>query len=318
MRVAVVGAGAIGGFIAGALARSGADVGVVARGAHLHAIQKSGLVVISELGSFTAELPSSDDLAKLPVPDVILITLKAHQLAAMLPQFARFKGTSTLIVPMINGVPFWYFQDRWLESVDPGGRLLGAFEYGQIIGAVVHASGHLPQPGTVKQSGGFLYPLGELDGRITPRLRTLSELFTHAGLQAPPVADIRREVWRKLLGNVCLNPVSALTRSTIGSMFADSNTSELIRSLMEECTALARAVGIDVGISIEDRMKHAGRLVDVKTSMLQDLEAGRPLEIEPIVGAVVELARQYGIENPRTRVIYALVRALAKNLQDPC
>ncbi|MEO6913282.1 MAG: ketopantoate reductase C-terminal domain-containing protein, partial [Candidatus Baltobacteraceae bacterium] len=196
-----------------------------------------------------------------------------------------------------------------------GGRLLRGFDYGQIVGAVVHASGHLPKPGTVSQSGGFLYPLGELDGSITPRLQALSEMFTQAGLQAPPATNIRQDVWRKLMGNVSLNPVSVLTRSMIGPMFADSDIAGVIRGLMEECTELASAVGIDVGISIEDRMALAGRLVDVKTSMLQDMEAGRPLEIEPIVGAVVELSQLYEIATPKTRLIYALLRALEKNLQ---
>ncbi len=284
----------------------------------MEAIQADGLAVISELGSFTVKLPASDNLAALPSPDVILVAVKAHQFPALLPQLAPFKNTKTLIVPMINGVPFWYFKERRLESVDPGGRLLDACTYGQIIGAVLHASGNIVKPGTVAQSGGYLYPLGELTGEITPRLQSLADIFIKAGLQAPLVANIRQEVWRKLLGNVSLNPVSALTRCSVGEMFADPAITAVIAGLMEECIRVADAIGIDVGITVEARMKHASRLADVKTSMLQDVEAGRPLEIESIIGAVVELAQRYAIDIPKTRTIYALIRALSRNLQPKC
>ena len=312
MRVVVVGAGAIGGFIAGALAKSGAAVAVVARGNHLKALREKGLDVESDIGSFHIALPAVADLRELDPPDVVLTAFKAHQWEDALPQFERVAHSGALIVPLQNGVPFWYFRDRSLRSVDPGGRILRAFSYERIIGAVVHASGNIPRPGVVHQSGGMLYPLGELDGRVTPRVRDISELFEKAGLHAPVQENIRQMVWRKLLGNASLNPVSALTRSEIGPLLGDPPTHDLVRAIMQETIAVAIATGCDPQIDVEERIAFAGRLTDIKTSMLQDLEAGRPLELEPIVGAVIELAGEFGVRAPHLRTVYALASLLSR------
>lgn len=316
MRVAVVGAGAIGGFVAGALARSGTEVAVVARGEHLRAIRDRGLRIRSELGEFCVELPASSDLRDHGTVDVVLVALKAHQWQPVLEQFAQAAASQTLVVPLQNGLPFWYFPDRSLASVDPGGRLASTFAREQLMGAVVHTSGNVPEPGVVQQMGGRRFLLGELEGGVTPRLQRLCALFERAGLEAPPQENIRREVWRKLLGNVSLNPVSALTRSSIGPMLADPGTRALVAAIMRETAAVARAAGCDPHVDVEDRIAYAARLTGVKTSMLQDVEAGRELELEPIVGAVVELAAGYGLEIPHTRTVYALAKRLERAVLD--
>ncbi|MDQ2871748.1 MAG: 2-dehydropantoate 2-reductase, partial [Candidatus Eremiobacteraeota bacterium] len=296
--------------IAGALARSGVDVSVVARGAHLQAIVRDGLRVHSELGDFTVAVPAAADLRELGTFDWIIVTLKAHQWDDVLPQFDGFATTEATLVPMQNGLPFWYFHDRSLNCVDPGGRLRAQFPDDRIVGTVVHASGNVPSPGVVHQSGGRLYPMGELNGCSSERLERLSAMFVRAGLDAPAQPAIRREVWRKLLGNASLNPVSTLTRSTIGAMLDDPDTRALIAEVMRETIAVAKAAGCDPEIEVNERIAFASRLTDVKTSMLQDFEANRPLELDPIVGAVVELAGEFGVDAPRTASVYALAKRL--------
>ena len=309
--IVVFGAGAIGGFIAGALSRSGAITGVVARGENLQAILRDGLRVESELGSFQARVAAAADLRDF-APEFVLVTFKSHQWDGVLPQFTNAIASGATIVTLQNGLPFWYARDRALESVDPGGRIRAAIPYEQIIGGVVHASGRILRPGAVQQSGGMLYPIGELDGSQTPRIAKLAKVFEAAGLQAPIEPDIRRLVWRKLLGNLALNPVSALTRSTVRAMLTDRETRALLRAIIEEGLAVARAAGVEVGVSSEERLNMAMHIADVKTSMLQDLEAGKPLELEPICGAVIELAQQYGVPVPHVETVYALTKALSK------
>jgi 2-dehydropantoate 2-reductase len=204
-----------------------------------------------------------------------------------------------------------------LESVDPGGKILHAIPYDRVIGGVVHASGHIAAPGIINQSGGMLYPIGELDGARTARIEALAHAFKSAGLNAPIEPDIRRNIWRKLVNNTALNPVSALTRATVHAMLQDARTRELLRSIIEEALAVARASGVDPGVDAEERLKWAEHIADVKTSMLQDVEAGKPLELEPIVGATVELARRYGLATPHIDTVYALTKLLEKTVARP-
>lgn len=313
MRIAVFGAGAIGGFIAAALARSGADVCVVARGEHLQAIEREALHVISDLGEFTVRVPAASDLREFGEVDYVLITFKSHQWSGVLPQFEKALAGHAVFVTLQNGLPFWYERDRALESVDPGGRILRTLPYDRIIGGVVHASGHIPAPGSIHQSGGMLYPLGELDGSTTPRITALSDAFLRAGMHAPIEPDIRRNIWRKLVNNTALNPVSALTRATVQSMLRDMRVRPLLRAVIEEALAVARATGVEPGVDAEERLHWAEHIADVKTSMLQDVEAGKPLELEPIVGAVVELAQRHGVAAPHTETLYALTKLLERN-----
>jgi len=312
--VVVFGAGAIGGFIAGALARSGVQVGVVARGEHLKSIRQNGLQIESVLGRFEARVWASSDLREFDDVAYVLLTFKSHQWHGVLPQFAKAIESGATIVTLQNGLPFWYERDRTLESVDPGGRIRAAIPYEQVIGGVVHTSGHVPQPGWIHQSGSMLYPIGELDGSTSSRITELSNLFERAGMHAPIEADIRRLVWRKLLGNLALNPISALTRATVRSMLNDPQTRPILRAIIDEGLAVARAAGIEVGMSAEERLTMIKHVEDVKTSMLQDLEAGKPLELEPICGAAIEIAHRYGVPVPHVETVYALTKLLASGV----
>lgn len=311
MRTAVVGAGGIGGFIAGMLARSGADTALVARGAHLEAIRSHGLSVRSEAGDFTLKIPASSDLRELGEFDAVLLVVKAHQLLDLLPQLQPSIKAGATIVPMQNGLPFWYFAERWLATVDPDGQLHKAIPRDQIVGSVIHASGSIPAPGTIEQSGGMNYILGDPDEQPSSRADEIAAQLTAAKLNAPVVTTIKRDVWRKLLGNASLNPVSALTRLTVGKMVGDPQTRALIARLMEETVRVAAATGVDVEISVEERINYASRLADVKTSMLQDVEAHRPLELDPIVGAVAELANEFAVRAPTINTVYVLTKALS-------
>jgi 2-dehydropantoate 2-reductase len=313
MRIAVLGAGAVGGFIAAALARSGADVSIVARGRHLAAIQNEGLTVVSELGKFTVKLPASDDVRDFGELDYVLLTFKSHQWPSVLPQLEGAENSASFVT-LQNGLPFWYSRDQALESVDPGGRVRSALPYDRVIGGVVHASGHIVEPGIVHQSGGMLYPLGEPDGGSSDRVRILSEIFVAAGLKAPVESDIRATIWRKLVNNAALNPVSALTRATVRAMLQDRGTREVLRALIEEALSVARVSGVEPGVDAEERLRWAEHVADVKTSMLQDLEARKPLELEPISGAIVELARRYGTPVPHTETVYALTKLLERSV----
>ena len=315
MRVCVFGAGAIGGFIAAALARSGVDVSVVARGAHLEAIRTGGLRVSSDLGDFTARVKASSDLRDFGDLDYVLLTFKSQQWDGVLPQFERAIAERAVFVTLQNGLPFWYSPDRALQSVDPGGRILRTIPYDRIIGGVVHASGHIASAGSIRQSGGMLYPLGELDGTTTQRVSALSQAFAGAGMSAPIEPEIRRNIWRKLVNNLALNPVSALTRATVQRMLSDAPVRALLRAIIEEGLAIARASGVEPGVDADERLKWAEHIADVKTSMLQDVEAGRPLELEPIAGAALELARHHGVPAPHVETVYALTKLLGRNVQ---
>jgi 2-dehydropantoate 2-reductase len=313
MRVVVFGAGSIGGFIAGMLARAGIETGIVARGAHFRAIRERGLHVRSaDFGEFSVPLDARDSLRAFGDADYVLVAVKAHQLPAIADHLTSVPNAT--LVPMINGVPFWYFADRPVESSDPGGRLRSLIPDSRVIGAVVHASGNVPEPGVVEQSGGARYPIGRPDGTVDARLSQLERLFLSVGFDTPVSSQIRVDVWRKLMGNVSFNPISALNRATVGTILHDPLTRPLVRAIMAETRDVALATGVDVAIDLEQRMNMAEHIADVKTSMLQDVEARRPLELEPIVGAVVELARDAGVAIPRTETVYALVKSLEREL----
>ena len=305
MRVAVVGAGAIGGFLAAALARSGAEVEVVARGPHLTAMEARGIEVVeSDLGPFSARVRAVDDIRKLRPVDVVLITFKAHQWPLLLPQMQALAKSRTPVVTLQNGVPFWFVRKPPLETVDPGGRIASAFPDERVIGGVVHVSGHVVRPGAIHQSGGMRYRLGDLRGGHTPNLEALIAQFEAAGLQPEFDPNIRETVWLKLVNNAGLNPVSALGGMTVGTMLRESATKSQVRELMTEAVAVGRALGVVGQVDIEERIAIASRLADVKTSMLQDLEAGRPLELDPILGAIVELAARKRMHVPNIRTAY--------------
>jgi len=265
-------------------------VGTVARGEHLAAIRRNGLRISSESGEYAQVLPASETIADFTGVRYIIATFKAHQWAQALPQIVDGISQGATLVTLQNGLPFWYFADRSLESVDPDGIVRGKIPDERIIGGVAHASGEIVAPGYVRQSGGTFYPMGELAGSLSARVSDLSAYFTRAGLQAPVETQIRRVVWRKLLGNLALNPVSALTGMRVGTLLERSQTREILRAIIDEGLIVAKATGVDPGLDAEERLRMAGSIANVKTSMLQDLEAGRALELDPICGAVSELA----------------------------
>ncbi len=304
MRIAVLGAGGIGGFIAAALARVGNDVAVLARGPHLDAIRTRGLRVASELGAFTVHLPASDRLADLGERDVLLATFKSHQWAGLHEQLAPYARAGATIVTLQNGIPFWFSREPALESVDPGGVTGALFPDSQTIGGVVYASGLVAEPGVIHQSGGMRYPLGDPAGGAT-RARELCAVFAGAGLSPEADENVRATLWLKLVNNVGLNPVSALHRVTVKPLLRDDVMRGEMRALMLEAIEVGSALGVIDGADVDARIGHAMRLADVKTSMLQDCEAGRPLETGPILGAVAELADRCGVEVPLIRAALA-------------
>jgi 2-dehydropantoate 2-reductase len=308
VRIGVVGAGGIGGFLAGALARAGLPVAVVARGEHLAAIRRDGLHVESDLGTFVARVEAAADLRELGAFDVLILSFKAHQWPAFLEQLEPFAATDATIVTMQNGLPFWYVREPPLQGVDSGGRIGALFPDERIVAGVVHVSGHVAQPGTVRQSGGMRYVLGAPRGGSNARVDALAEAMRAAGLSPEVDANIRAVVWLKLVNNAGLNPVSALRRLTIQPMLADARARAEVRGLMEEALRVGQAMGVVAEVDIDARIAYAARLDDVKTSMLQDYERGRPLE-DPILDALIELAGRYGVEVPLLRAAHQALHA---------
>ncbi len=310
MRIAVYGAGAIGGHLAVSLAGAGADISVVARGAHLDAIRRRGLT----MGERTVRLPASADAAELGPQDAVFITLKSHQLPAALEGVSALLGPETAVVTAMNGLPYWYFHGRGgrrIESVDPGGRIQAAIAPERAIGCITFVAAEVSTPGVVHHTGGAEYSMGEPDGSASPRLRALAELLREAGIGVRVSADIRADIWLKLLANVSISPVSALTGASVGEAAQDGGARHVIRGAMEECKAVARAFGVEIPISTEDRIDKTAGFTTHRPSMLQDIERGRPPEIDPLLGSVRELGRMAGVETPVLDALYALIRLRA-------
>jgi 2-dehydropantoate 2-reductase len=303
-RIAVVGAGAIGGFLAAALAKGGVSVAVLARGAHLAAIRRRGLRVRSDLGDFSARVEAGDDLRELGDFDVALLTFKTYQWRGLYEQLSGIARSAALVVTFQNGVPFWYVRQPPLTRIDPGGVIGKLFPDERVIGGVVHVSGTIVEPGFIRQSGGLRYVLGDPNGRDNGDVDALCALFRRAGLAAEVDPAIRATVWLKLVNNVGLNPVSVLTGLTIKAMLADPQARALVHELMTEALCVGEAMGVVSDVDVDARIEYAARLDDVKTSMLQDYERQRPLELDAMLGAVMELAQRYGVEVPRVRETY--------------
>jgi 2-dehydropantoate 2-reductase len=321
LKLAVVGAGAIGAYVGAALARGGSDVTLIARGAQLRALRERGVRVRSERGDFAAHPPAAERFAEAGPVDAVILTLKAHQLGAVLDELPALFHSQTMVVGMQNGLPWWYFARHGgpydgmiLESVDPGGRISAAIEPRRVIGCVVYAATEIEAPGIIRHVEGTRFTLGEPDRSLSERARRLATEFVAGGLKAPVERDIRSEIWLKLLGNASFNPLSALTRAKLVEMTDDALVEPLVREMMSECVAVAGALGISFDISIERRIDGARRVGAHKTSMLQDLEAGKPLETEALIGSVVELGTKLGIAIPATRHVYALVKLLERSL----
>ncbi|HWO91214.1 MAG TPA: 2-dehydropantoate 2-reductase [Methylomirabilota bacterium] len=317
MKVGIVGAGAIGGFLGARLARAGVDVTLVAPGPHLKAMRESGLRVIDGGAEWTVRVNATDDFAAMRGAGAVFVTLKAHSLPPVAERLAAGLGPDAVVVSAQNGIPWWYFQRHGgelegihLASVDPGGVVANAIDPRRVIGCVVYPATSLVSPGVIRHVEGERFSLGELDGSQTARILELSHVLVGAGLKAPVQQRIRAELWLKLLGNAVFNPLSALTRASLGAIAQSPLVAEVVRSAMEEADAVARRLGIEVPVSIDQRIKGAARVGDHKTSMLQDLEAGRPMEIDAITGSVVELGDRLGVPVPHLRTLYSAVKLL--------
>jgi 2-dehydropantoate 2-reductase len=311
VRFAIVGAGATGGYLGAHLARSGVEVVLVARGAHLEAMRTRGLTVREAGEEFTVAPNVSDDLAAgVGAADCVFVTLKAHQLPAVAASIGAALRPGAFIVSAQNGIPWWYFPDRSLESVDPGGTVLRAIPYDRVVGCVVYPATRLSAPGVVEHVEGTRFSIGEPAGPASERAEAVVAALRAAGLKSSYNPRIRNEIWLKLIGNATLNPVAALTRATLVEVVRSPETGPLVRELMEEAAAVARASGAELEASIERRLEGAARVGDHKPSTLQDLEAGKPLELDALSGAVVELAAIYGVAVPRLAAVHGLAKLL--------
>ncbi len=319
MKVAVFGAGAIGGFLGAKLAAAGVNLTFIARGPHLAAMQADGVRLTSGGETITVRPRCLADPAEAGVQDYVIVTLKAHSLPAAAPAIARMMGPESALVTGINGVPYWYFygldgpyRDRRVESVDPGGTLWETLPPRQAIGCVVYPAAEVIAPGVIEHTYGDRFSLGEPDGARTPRIEALSKLLIGAGLKAPVRRRIRDEIWVKLWGNLAFNPLSALTATTLDRLTRQPDLRAVCQNMMLEGKAVAEALGTRFAIDIDRRIDGAAEVGEHKTSMLQDLERGRPMEIDALLGAVVELGDAVGYPMPTCRAILALVRERAR------
>lgn len=320
MRLCIFGAGAIGGLMAARLAAKGdVEVTVIARGPHLAAMQAHGLKLLSEGGETVVRPRCVASAAEAGVQDYVVVTLKAHSLPGAAAQMQPLLGPETAVVSAVNGVPWWYFhglggphEGRVVESVDPGGVVSALLPPSRAIGCIVYPAAEVIEPGVIEHTYGDRFSLGEPDGSRSPRAQRLSEALIAAGFKAPVRPRIRDELWVKLWGNLAFNPISALTTATLDVLIADDGQRGVARAMMLEGQRVAEALGVRFAIDVDKRIAGAAEVGAHKTSMLQDLERGRPMEIEALLGAVVELADLVGEPAPTCRTVLALVRARAK------
>jgi 2-dehydropantoate 2-reductase len=324
VRFLIVGAGAIGGYLGARMAHAGVDVTLFARGPHLRAMQEHGVQVKSAEGDFVARPTIADSLEKVGPVDVVFLGVKAHSLPQLAPHLKPVLGPETTVVSTQNGIPWWYFQGfggEWeglrLERVDPGGVISSAIEARQVVGSIVYFSTEITSPGVIQHIEGNRISIGEPDASRSERCRRIAEALIASGLRCPVTTRIRHEIWVKVLGNASLNPVSALTRATLAQMLRDPGVSIVIRNIMGEVEAVSRKLGMELPVSIEQRMAGAEKVGEHKTSMLQDLETGRPMELEALVGSVVELGERVGLPMPYTRTVYSCAKLLAQTAPPP-
>lgn len=320
MRFLIAGAGAIGAYIGARMTHAGFDVTLFARGPHLRAMQENGVQVNSSEGNFTARPIIAASLEEVGPVDAVFLGVKAHGLPELAPHLKQVLGPDTTVVSTQNGIPWWYFQGfggEWdglrLERVDPGGAISSAIEARRVVGSIVYFSTEITSPGVIQHVEGNRISIGEPDGSRSERVRRIAEALIASGLRCPISARLRQEIWVKVLGNASLNPVSALSRATIVQMVRDPGVCSVIRNIMGEVEAVSSKLGMDLPVSIDQRIAGAEKVGEHKTSMLQDLEAGRPMELEALVGAVVELGERLGVAMPYTRTIYSCAKLLGDN-----
>ena len=322
-RICIFGAGAIGGYLAAALHEAGAEVSLVARGPHLEAIRAEGLGLEKDGTTTRYHLPASDRPADLGPQDYVVLAIKAHTIAMIIDDLMPLLGPDTAVVPAVNGLPWWYFHkartgtvldEQPLQSVDPGGRVWAEIGPERAIGCVVYPACEIAAPGLVRHLDGDRFTLGEPSMEQSERVKTLSSLMIAGGLKAPQKPRIRDEIWVKLWGNCSFNPVSALTGATLDAIGNDPESRALVHAIMTEVKTVGEAVGVRFSVPIEKRIDGAAAIIGHKPSTRQDIEAGRPLEIDPLVTAVLELAAGLGIETPTLAHVSALLKLQAETL----
>lgn len=319
MKVAVVGAGAIGAYVGAALHRGGADVHLIARGEHLAAMRQNGITVRSPRGDFHAQPHSTEDPAEIGPVDIVFLGLKAYSYAGAGHLIRPLLRPGTGVVAAQNGIPWWYFhghpgpyEDRRVEAVDPGGAVSAVIAPARAIGCVVYSSTEIESPAVIRHIEGTRFSIGEPDGTISPRCTAFSEAMAAGGLKCPVEADLRSDIWLKLMGNIAFNPISVLTGATMGQIAAHPGTRELVLAMMHETAEIAARLGSPPKISVERRFEGAARVGDHKTSMLMDYEAGKPLESDVLLKAPVELARLVGVPAPNLEMVDALIDLLTQ------
>jgi 2-dehydropantoate 2-reductase len=319
MKVCIFGAGAIGGYLGVQFAQAGADVSLVARGAHLEAMRKNGVRLLKDDQEIVAHPTCTNDPAELGVQDYVIVGLKGHQLSSAVESMQPLLGNDTSIVTAVNGIPYWYFyrhggklEGSTLESVDPGGRQWGELRPERAIGCIVYPATEVVEPGVIRHVYGDKFPVGEPSGERTERVEKISKVFEAAGLKAPVLDNIRDEIWLKLWGNVSFNPISALTHATLDVITTDPGTRAVAKAMMVEAKEIADQQGIGFRVDVERRIEGARKVGAHKTSMLQDLERGRPMEIDPLVTVVQEMGRLQGVPTPTIDVVLALVQQRAR------
>jgi 2-dehydropantoate 2-reductase len=324
MKICIVGAGAIGGLLGARLAKAGEDVTLVARGPQLEALKSAGLRFIEEDGSeFVVKPKAVGNVRDAGPQDVIILGMKAHQVAAVVPDLVSAYHNDTMVLTAQNGIPYWFFikhggayQDKVIESVDPGGVVARGIPIDRVIGSVVYPAAEMIAPGVLKHIEGNRFSISEVDGSDTPRVRLLSEILRNAGFKSPVTTDIRSEIWTKLWGNVSFNPISALTHATLADICQFPMTRDLAAKMMTEAQQVGEALGIKFRVSLDKRIAGAEAVGQHKTSMLQDVEMGRAPEISALVGSIIELGVISGVPTPHIQAVYALVSLLAKTLAD--
>jgi 2-dehydropantoate 2-reductase len=323
LKICIVGAGAIGGYLGVKLIQAGNEVTLIARGSHLEAIQDKGLELIEADGTSIVVQPTlaTSKIEEVKPQDVVILGVKAIAVATIAPSLTTLYHDRTIVIPAQNGIPWWYFYKHGgeyegtpIKSVDPDGVIRNYIDLDRLIGCVVYPAAEIVKPGVIRHIEGNRFSLGELDGYKSDRIQLLSQTFKQAGLKSPIVKQIRIDIWVKLWGNLAFNPISALTRATLESICQYPPTRELARQMMLEAQAIAEKLDINFAISLEKRINGAEQVGAHKTSMLQDIEAGRPTEIDAIVGAVAELGKLTQVSTPHIDAIYASVKLLEKTL----
>jgi 2-dehydropantoate 2-reductase len=322
-KICIFGAGAIGGYIAASLKKTDAEISLIVRGPHKKAIEEKGLTFVKNGKSENFKFNVTDDPKKLGVQDYIFISVKAHSISNIVDTLSPMINEQTSIVTAVNGLPWWYFykantgtdlDNKHIESVDPNGKIWNTFKPERAIGCVVYPACEITEPGVIKHNEGERFSLGEPDGTKSERLKKIANLLIAGGLKVPQKKNLRDEIWIKLWGNCSFNPVSALTNTTLDQIGNDKELLKLVRKIMEECQLVGEKIGVKFNVSIDDRIKGATSVIGHKPSTTQDLNAGKPLEIDPIIGSIIEIGNKLKIEIPNLKTINSRLKLKAENM----